>query len=125
MKTCIMYPNNGTSLLLGRRLLTEDHHVSLYCPGDVHRRMAHTIPSDLRIANLSLTNRMNVKEIDSLENIKEFNNIIFPTTDVLQGKKRSDFGKLMGQLFRYVMSYIYVKVRIDLLDGTIKFIFLS
>ena len=99
-QTCIMYPNSSTSLILGRRLLREEHDLFLYCPQDCHRRMAHTIPVDLQMACLGLS--MTVKETATLEHLGNMDNIIFPTIDVLPDKKRVEFARIMGKLFRLI-----------------------
>lgn len=95
---CIMYPNSCTSLILGRRLLREEVDLFLYAPKDVHRRMADTIPCDLEIAALGLTNE--VREIASLEDLETMDFVIYPSFDVLPDKKRSEFAQIMGREFR-------------------------
>ena len=49
-----MYPNNSTSLILGRSLLREEHDIYLYCPNEGTKRLAHTYPLELQIASLGL-----------------------------------------------------------------------
>ena len=93
-----MYPNSSTSLILGRRLLREDVDLYLFTPKDVHRRMADTIPCDLEIAALGLTNQ--VQDLASLEELETMDFILFPSFDVLPDKKRSDFAQIMGKEFR-------------------------
>ena len=93
-----MYPNSSTSLILGRRLLREDVDLYLFTPKDVHRRMADTIPCDLEIAALGLTNK--VQDLASLEELETMYFIPFPSFDVLPDKKRSEFAQIMGREFR-------------------------
>ena len=97
-KICIMYPNSATSLILGRRLLREDVDLVLFTPKDVHRRMADTIPCELEIAALGLTNE--VREVASLEELETMDFILFPSSDVLPDKKRSEFAQIMSREFR-------------------------
>ena len=100
MHTMLMYPTNATSLILGRRLISSDHHLSLFCPSEVHKCLAHTITADLEIAALGLG--ITVEEVDTLTNLESVDFLIFPTLDVLYENKRSDFGKMCNDLFRYV-----------------------
>ena len=93
-----MYPNNATSLILGRRLISIEHQLSLVCPKEVHKRMAHTIPADLKIATLGIG--ITVEEVDMFDKFDSVDFLIFPTLDVLPESKRSDFGKMCNDLFR-------------------------
>ena len=101
LKTCIMYPNNSTSLILGRSLLREDHDIFLYCPSEATKRLAHTCPLELKIASLGLDN--NVHEVDTLEELENMDYMIFPTMDVLPDKKRADFANKLRQIFRSIL----------------------
>ena len=96
-ETCLMYPNSSTSLILGRRLLREDHNLTIYVPKDVHRRMAHTIPSDLEISCIGLA--VTVKEVADLSGLASMDYVIFPSIDVLPDKNRAEFAEIMGKLF--------------------------
>ena len=93
-----MYPTNATSLILGRKLISSEHNLYLYCPLDVHKRQAQTIPDDLRIAALGLPNQVEV--LESLEKLSAMHVVLFPTLDVLPANKRLDFGKTCHQLFQ-------------------------
>ena len=95
-----MYPNNNTSLILGKYLFREDHNLFLYCPHDIHTRMAHTVPFDLDIASIGLTS--NVQTVDKLDHLAEMDFIVFPTLDVLPQKKRVDFADTLEDLFGLV-----------------------
>ena len=97
MQTCIMYPSNSTSLILGTSLFREDHNVYLYCPRDIHARMAHTIPLDLDIASFGLASE--VHSIDTLDLLVEMDFVVFPTLDVLPNRKRSEFASTLKDLF--------------------------
>ena len=70
----------------------------LFTPKDVHRRMADTIPCDLEIAALGLTNE--VREVATLEELETMDFILFPSFDVLPDKKRSEFAQIMSREFR-------------------------
>ena len=94
----IMFPTNATSLILGRKLISEEHDLYLYCPLDVHKRQAQTTPQDLKIAALGLNTCVTV--LDSLEKMEMMNYIYFPTLDVLPDNKRTDFGKTCKELFQ-------------------------
>ena len=79
MNTCIKYPNNSTSLILGRALLRDDHNVFLFCPSDTHRRLAHTIPLDLQYAAIGLQGTVTV--IESAAELQQMDFVIFPALD--------------------------------------------
>ena len=96
--TMIMFPANPTSLILGRKLISAEHDIFLYCPNDVHARQAGTIPSDLQIAALGLGMTVDVKK--TLDTLKDVDLIIFPTLDMLPSTKRSEFGQMCQTLFR-------------------------
>ena len=98
MKTVIFYPNNSTSLILGRNLLKEDHEIFLYMPKEVHKQMAHTIPQELEIVGMNMACKSYT--LENLERLKEMDFLIFPTLDVLPMKKREDFVKMLRDLFR-------------------------
>eukprot|EP00092_Neocalanus_flemingeri_P101824 GFUD01130185.1.p1 GENE.GFUD01130185.1~~GFUD01130185.1.p1 ORF type:complete len:280 (-),score=16.46 GFUD01130185.1:62-901(-) len=102
MQTIIMYPMNATSLILGRKLLSNDHNLSLYCPEDVHKRQVNTISNDLKISALGLMNT--VEEVDTLEKFPTADLVIFPTLECLPQSSRSDFGKMCRNLFRNLKS---------------------
>ena len=93
-----MYPNNNTSLILGKSLFREDHNLFLYCPHDIHTRMAHTIPLDLDLASIGLTSA--VKTVDNLDHLSSMDYVIFPMLDVLPNKRRFDFADTLKDLFR-------------------------
>ena len=95
----IMFPMNATALILGRRLIHDDHNLSLYCPEDVHRRLAHTISDDLAMEALGMTNV--VKQVDTLDDLQISNFVIFPTLDLDPTEPRSDFALMCKDLFRY------------------------
>ena len=101
LNSCIMYPNNTTSLILGRSLLREEHDIYLHCPSEATKRLAHTYPLELKIASLGLD--MTVHEVDTLEELQNMDFIIFPTLDVLPDKKRADFANKLRQIFRSIL----------------------
>ena len=96
--TMILFPHNATSLILAGGLLREDHDVTLYCPREIHRKMAYTIPLDLKIAALGL--QCTVVQTETLETLEEMNMVVCPSLDVLPEKDRRDFAKLCNRTFR-------------------------
>ena len=96
--TFIMYPTSATSLILGRKLIADDHNISFFCPSDVHRRQANTIHVDLKIAALGLASQ--VEEVDNLDNLINADFVIFPALDVDHSEKREIFAKMMKDLFQ-------------------------
>ena len=99
MQTMIMYPTNATSLILGRRLISEGHKLSLYCPNDTHIRQAGSIPTDLKIAALDAG--ITVETRSAIDCFPAMQFIIFPTLDVLPHLDRPSFGKTICRgLFR-------------------------
>ena len=97
--TCLMYPNSSTALIVGRRLLREEHSLTLYIPGQVHRRMANSIPLDLEIASVGL-NDVSVKETADLSDIPTMDFIIFGSLDVCPDKTLAEFAHILAKLFR-------------------------
>ena len=95
-----MYPNNNTSLILGKYLFREDHNLFLYCPRDIHTRMAHTVPFDIDIASIGLSSQ--VHTVDKLDHLADMDYIVFPTLDVLPHKKRVEFSNTLSDLFGLV-----------------------
>ena len=98
-QTMIMFPINATALIMGRRLIHDDHNLSLYCPEEVHRRLAHTISADLAIEALGTTSV--VKEVDTVDDLQISNFVIFPTLDLDPAELRIDFALMCSDLFRY------------------------
>ena len=96
--TFIMYPTSATSLILGRKLIANDHDLSFFCPSDVHRRQANTTQVDLKIAALGLLS--SVEDVDNLENLSDADFVIFPALDVDHAEKREIFAKMMKDLFQ-------------------------
>ena len=96
--TMIFHPNSATSLLLGKGLLSEQHNLLLYFPREVHRRMAFTIPYDLRIEGLGLG--VKVETVTDLQSIEQVDFLVFPFMDVLPEKKRVDFAKMCRTTIR-------------------------
>ena len=45
----IMYPNNQTSILLGRELVIDVNNVSFYMPGDVHQQVVPTVVEEVSL----------------------------------------------------------------------------
>ena len=99
MKTMFMYPTSGTSLILGKYLLSNDHSLYLYCPNEVHIRQAGTIPFDLKVAALGLSETVQV--VENLDQLSEMDFIVYPNLDVLPHDRRSDFGLICRDIFRY------------------------
>ena len=95
-----MFPNSSTSLILGLSMLREDMNLSLYCPGDVHVRMAHSIPLDLELASINLD--VDVRLVDTLDHLSNMDYVVFPSLDVLPDKRRADFASSLKDLFRLV-----------------------
>ena len=93
-----MYPTNATALILGRKLIAFEHNLFLFCPQDVHKRQAHTIPDDLRIASVGLQSTVTV--LDSLDTLESIRLIVFPTLDVWPENKRIDFSETCRELFQ-------------------------
>lgn len=96
--TFIMYPSSATSLILGRKLIANDHNLSFFCPAAVHRQQANTIQVDLKIAALGLASC--VDEVENLENLCDADFVIFPALDVDHAEKREIFAKMMKDLFQ-------------------------
>ena len=94
----IMYPANSTVIMLGRRLLSNEHNISFYSPLDVHKRLAHTIPVDLEIAAMGLG--VLVNQVEDLKSLKEVDFLIYPTLDLDPLEKREDYAKTCLDLFR-------------------------
>ena len=94
----IMYPANSTVIMLGRRLLSNEHNISFYSPLDVHKRLAHTIPVDLEIAAMGLG--VLVNQVEDLKSLKEVDFLIYPTLDLDPLEKREDYAKTGLDLFR-------------------------
>ena len=98
LASIIMYPTNATSLILGRKLISEEHDIYLYTPGDIHKRQAQTTPDELQLASLGL--KSSVKVLENLEKMGMMNNVIFPTLDVVPDDKRTEFAKTCNELFK-------------------------
>ena len=98
-QSTIMFPMNGTALILGRRLILDDHDVNLYSPEDVHKRLAHTISADLAFEGLGMSST--VKEVVTLDDLELSNFVIFPTLDVDPSEARSGFASMCKDIFRY------------------------
>ena len=98
-QTMIMYPMNATALILGKRLINEEHSISLYCPTEVHKRLAHTISADLEVEALGMSSV--VEEVATLDNLELNNFVIFPTIDLDPAAARTDFAFMCADLFRY------------------------
>ena len=94
-----MFPLNATALILGRSLIHADHHLSLYCPEEIHRRLANTISADLGLEALGMSSE--VKELHTLESSESFNFVVFPTLDMDPSENRKDFALLCKDTFRY------------------------
>ena len=67
MKLMIMFPCNSTSLILGKMFKGD---VWFYCPDEIHRSMAGTIPDELTIECQKLS-----KEISVVRNLNEVQEI--------------------------------------------------
>ena len=82
-QTLIMYPMSATALILGKRLLHEGHSLSLFCPTEVTKRLAHTIAADLEVEALDLASDVVVVylvEEEAMRNfVKRFGEIQSPT----------------------------------------------
>ena len=96
--TMILFPHNATSLILAGGLLREEHDVTLYCPREIHRRMAYTIPLDLQFAALGL--QCTVVQTETLDTLEEMDLVVCPSLDVLPEKDRREFAKLRNRTFR-------------------------
>ena len=117
-QTLIMYPMSATALILGKRLLHEGHSLSLFCPTQVTKRLADTIAADLEVEALDLAS--DVEEIGTLDNLQEYNFVIFPTLDLDPHEPRSNYASMCADLFRYILqlgihNYNY-NVKENLLD---------
>ena len=97
-QTMIMYPSVTTSLLLGKRLVTSGHDLSLFCPNAVYLRLAGTVPSDLKITALKMGTTVQVEE--DITSIANMDFIIFPNVDFLPDMSRSEFAKMCQTHFR-------------------------
>ena len=93
-----MFPTNATALILGRKLLSNFHDLSLFCPSDLHVRQACTTPYELRAVAKSLGRKVHlVNDLGAL-NTADF--IIFPTLDVDHSETREAFAKMVEDLFQ-------------------------
>ena len=97
-ESMIVYPSVTTCLLLGKRLVTSGHNLTLLCPNAVFRQMAGTLASDLKIAALNLSTTVQVEE--DLTSIARMDFVIFPTVDFLPDMSRPDFGEMCNTHFR-------------------------
>lgn len=97
--TMILFPHTATSLLLAGGLLREEHDITLYCPREIHRKMAYTIPLDLQFGALGL--QCTVVQTETLETVEEMDMVVCPSLDVLPEKDRRDFAKLCNRTFRW------------------------
>ena len=98
METMIMFPTNATSLILGRRLISEGYNLSLYCPNETHLQQAASIPTDLRVAALDAG--VTVETKSAIDCFPSMQFIIFPTLDVLPHLDCPAFGNICKDLFR-------------------------
>ena len=101
-QTTIMFPLNATALILGRQLIRADHNISLYCPEEIHRRLAHSISADLALEAIGRTGVVN--EVDTLDDIINSNFVVFPTLDMDPTDTRRDFAALCQDSFREVLK---------------------
>ena len=93
-----MFPTNPTSLMLGRRLLSSGHSLTLFCPTDVNVRQAATIPAELKIA---ANNHGSIVETRStVDSIASGDFVIFPLLDLLPHNDRPSFAQMCQDLFR-------------------------
>ena len=99
MQTIIMYPTNATSLMLGRRLISEGHNLSLFCPNDTHIRQAYSIPTELKLAAVDAGTTVETRS--SIDCFPSMDFVLFPTLDVLPDLDRPALGKICRDLFRY------------------------
>jgi hypothetical protein len=93
-----IYTTNATTLILGRRLIANEHNLSLYSPLDVHKRQAHTVPLELEIASLGLG--LVIEPVENLNKLNTVDFLIFPTLDVDYAEKRMEFGTMCKDIFR-------------------------
>ena len=101
----IMYPSNGTSLLIGRRLVAEDFNVYFFCPSDVYVRAAGTIVNDLKISAVGLTVKVEMKQ--DVQSIEFMDMLIFPALDFLPDIPRAEFAQMTRALFRLFYQVIF------------------
>ena len=80
-ESMIVYPSVTTCLLLGKRLVTSGHNLTLLCPNAVFRQMAGTLASDLKIAALDAGTTVEIKS--AIDCFPSMQFLSFPTLDVL------------------------------------------
>ena len=93
-----MFPTNPTSLILGRRLISEGYDLALYCPNDTHLSQATSIPTYLKIAALDAGTTVEIKS--AIDCFPSMQFLIFPTLDVLPHLDRPAFANICQDLFR-------------------------
>ena len=93
----IMFPNNSTSVLLGKSFIGEVEKLSFFIPEGVHEQGAGTCLLDVMIAASGLD--VVVDKTDNY-NLENFNFVVFPSLDVQPKKSRVDFAAMCKNLFR-------------------------
>ena len=73
----IMYPNNQTSILLGRELVIDVNNVSFYMPGDVHQQVVPTVVEEVSLEGAGL--EVNIKKTETLDDLESYDYVIYPT----------------------------------------------
>ena len=88
--------------------------VWFYCPDEIHRSMAGTIPDELTIECQKLSKEISV--VRNLNEVQEIDYIVFPLLDLLPYKERSFYASMCRNIFRYQssledFSYIFFFVK--------------
>ena len=94
----IMYPNSSTSVMLGRQITSEMANLSFFIPGDCHEQAAHTCLEEVKIESAQLG--VKVEKISSVDEIDQFDYILFPSLYVNPRKPYATFAAMCRNLFR-------------------------
>ena len=100
MKLMIMFPCNSTSLILGKMFKGD---VIFYCPEEIHRSMAGTIPDELIVECFKLSKEISV--VRNLDQLQEIDYLAFPFLDMLPYKERSFYAAICRNIFRYTIIF--------------------
>ena len=94
----IMYPNNQTSILLGRELVIDVNNVSYYMPGDVHQQVVPTLMEEVSLEGAGL--EVTVMKTETLDDLASYDYVIFPYLRLLPSKSADKFALMCANLFQ-------------------------
>ena len=96
--SCIMYPTNATTLILGRQLLNNGHDISIFCPTSLLLRQACTMP--LELAFLARSLGRNSSLIDNVDFFDKVDYLNFPTLNIDYTERRENLAAMVKDLFQ-------------------------